>query len=888
MIMAIIVLAPLISVDVEPLPFSGEEENQTDPNSLAAPSRETKNQDSASQFDQIPENSETPENDAEGVLPDRLASSVLGGSPVVEEGPGMDLHDGGPVMEALWKGASAEELVLSIEDSYYKRGFDVASGDFGHYEEESALTFTYEPGDINQDGTEDLVMHTYCVDFYGCPSSGPAPVDANQPPPFIRQEGQEICGTPHVLYGVSGGDKEILWDRVMSQNHWSLDDPESMLGPLNSNQKVNSCYREVVLGSVPITPDIDGILVYGFRALVQQEHIVYPEHYAYLLDHRIMLIDSQTGSELWVHEETGHAMSKEGELQPFDRIATARNLVVDPVMQIPSEKGVSLLPEATTDALFLQGVGFDYVYKEQQSVGSHSQHRVVDQYDPQEWAKRIDIRDGTVMWESETFVPVEGKSVWPSSAQLENRPGETYSGFFSDMESMTVDNWNVWDVMDLHWDHIPCCFDQTGDGIPDMAYLTYEWDSEPASSETPDQMDVNLYIFDGQSGELHVEQSVANETRMFINEELGWRNERPLALAPSLELVGDVDADGASDIMVRSVYRTEDFRNELSVRSGTTGEEIWSHNTPKQVFALPIGDSSGNGGNDLVVLEWFDWEYAEHKTYDYTNVTTNELTAYQGSDGRQLWQEYTYQAPIDVMFIYNGLLGRGLPDFTGDGVADLPVDDPFLMDDLTVVHRMTFLDGQSGTQVFDEITSIGTFSIPMYLGDYSQNGTDDFVILTGDVNDLWVTLYDGVDGKPFWSSRVVAPRMMSYYAAEPNLRVHLLDGNETDTLLPVINLQIYTLTAGTFQPVESVLPQILVFEPEGRQMWSLPEVVQTRGSFADGATPATQMFEKFLERTVKPSSGEYTVQVLKLSLPGFLLFAGSSVATALLIKKRWS
>src|SRR5207244_3889071 len=81
------------------------------------------------------------------------------------------------------------------------------------------------------------------------------------------------------------------------------------------------------------------------------------------------------------------------------------------------------------------------------------------------------------------------------------------------------------------------------------------------------------------------------------------------------------------------------------------------------------------------------------------------------------------------------------------------------------------------------LESVGAFAIVANAGDLDHDGVPEYTLLSGDANDLWLTLYEGKTGAAIWSHRALELPLSSYTSAIPRIRAFgLPDGNITSGL----------------------------------------------------------------------------------------------------------
>lgn len=766
-------------------------------------------------------------------------------------------------------------LLGALRAYYHDLGYDTPT-DIGLFEENSTLTFTYPVGDMDHDGIDDIVMNVFCVDLDTCryPPLGLFPPDV---PPVNPTSGVDDCGLiQNHLFAVSGANGTMLWDRPMSKLPWTITDPVTYV-----NHTFQICPVEFVAGTVPLADGTSGVLLLSvmgtwasdlpatalpcnwFTGDINCATVAYA-----IIEHHLILLNPATGSPHWDYAVQGSAKWVylwETRTQVLD----ADNFLVNPLIQLPRQKGARLGTENTAVTLHVQGVGFQTVILTSAVplLGGTAPATLVLSYQPKEWAALLDADTGTEKWNAPTFQPTaETYSVLPD---LLNGPPLPYAGVNS------AESTRAW-----YWGHLPCCSDITGDSVPDLVYTTLEWNSLPTTNiEGPYYLTSRLVAFDGATGAQVWAQVTEPETPMWEFPEyedypdlLFWggsrygacvlsQTPRCFAFGATTEFVGDLTGDGAADVLVHLVYYLEDYRHVLSLRDGKTGAELWNLEKRRDQYALPLGDADGDGAGDLLVYSWFSREFPWPRTYHLANATVMQFFAHSGLDGRPLWDAQTFNAPIDLGFIFNLLKLDGLPDLNGDGVVDVPVDDPVILPDLTVVHQITWLSGRGGTPLWRH-HSVGTFAFPSVMGDVTGDGIEDLSLLSGEILDLWTTVFDARTGEALWSHRLLAPALADYTLAVPYVRHQVLrDANSTQPR-DLVNLQVAVLNWGGFFRSFSIYPQIATYAPDGTTQWAHPKIASL-DEFAPrvlGASPATQTFDQYVAEQTAPQGWKAQVE----------------------------
>lgn len=728
--------------------------------------------------------------------------------------------------------------VQRVQDYYAEMGFPVPhssayeapspTNDGTKFEENNTISFTHELGDVDGDGVDDIALDMYCVSWE-C-----YPYVLSQFPPQVNIERTDQCGTAHRVLALSGATGTPLWNRTLGIKQRSLAQPTSMIEP---------CLREMVVGTVPLPEGRNGLLVYAYGMIAVADPFFGNAYFEITNVH--YLVDGTNGKTLWSLEEKGRVVIVGLATCSLPTLFNfvcykihAENLLVNPILQINNPRRLPTLPAGTESALFQQGVGFDYTYGHLRAAppGETVGQQIFDEYQPIEWAKRVEFLKGKTVWgPTTTFSARADRSVWPNILQLPSITGQPEPVF----------------VGMNYWSGVPCCFDNNGDKQPDLLYTTIEWSPTPfMNTQGPYHLASRIHLRDGAKGTIVFDKYVEEGTQRFVEEEY----DAITAFWPSFQVLGDANGDGASDILLHLEYFLEDYVHVVSVRNGKDGSELWRLNSPRDLRALILGDATGDGSNDLLLLDWFNWEFPFRKTYHYANVTKTHLSVFNGRDGQKLWDAVTFNAPVDLDVIYDSFSTNGMPDFDQDGVRDVPVDDPLYLEDLTVVHRHTYLSGRTGLPMF-KFLNVGTFSFPALAGDVNGDGVDDFSTLSGDITDLWITVYDGSTGQAAWSRRMMTLRVSDYYSGIPRLRYHFIHNQDTPAQDLIINFHLSLQTRGGYWRVSSNYPQLTAYESNGTVVWAIPRIWD-----ADlyvivlGASPAVQQFEAALAKKLETPS----------------------------------
>lgn len=769
------------------------------------------------------------------------------------------LHRGRGLTPAHIMGAAVEHLRAMGVQTPPPPANDTAPG----FHESISFSYTYRLPDVDGDGTEDLAFDTYCDALFTCGDNA-----ALQDDP-VRWLAYYNCEVPHNLHVISGATGRVLW---------RLD--------LTTVTLATQCGRAFVMGTVP-TPDGGlGFIVYTqvVDGPVAAEFFVGP----FLFQHEISLIDARTGLPLWTHTETGHYEAG------WMSTASAESVLTIPVI---------MAARGGETAVFVQSIGF--VATAASDIGLlqvvpygplRNDVVVLDQYDPKEWAARIDLATGAFVWKVDTFQPTPPVSTLPRLSPL------------------FPDAYYMYRQMDAeYWDDTACCGDLTGDGVPDIVYRVLEWSALPNTNvDGPYFLDARLQVRDGATGAIVADAYVREDIEGAMTSR-GYPAPTQMhgsALTPNygliVEPIADATGDGIADLVVREPLVKADYTHYLSVYDGKTLAPQWTIESPRNLRVAQVGDADGDGAADLLLVDWYDREAGTAFDDEYVTPAETPLRLVSGADGHVIWRAVTYQAPIDVVLYYDTLLRNGLPDVDGDGVGDVIVDDPLYLGDQTVIHRNRVLSGRTGEQI-RLVETVGAFSLPARVDDMTSDARDDLVVLSGDLNDLWMTLVDGAAGTPVWSRRLVALPVSSPAEALPQLKYHVLRvaGDAVPDLGVNMHLDIeslYTFNSvyvtnsgvsastqtGTFAYMQ---PQFLRLDgARARLDWAVPPM-DAGANVANvvGATPGAKAYEQFLATAQAGAVEEARAAIpraVPLALAFFAAYALVLVPTVLVARAR--
>lgn len=734
------------------------------------------------------------------------------------------------------------------------------------------------------------------------------------------------------LYGVSGANGSLLWELNMSGLAWNLtdahvptvpQDPTQPEGLVFDDPRVGFvahhanllCPVDFVVGTLPNATGPADLLVYRyvidntcnipqlppdtpyfaeFPVGTTVNGVLTFPHCDFIILHELRALNPTTGHTRWTRYDVGFVTASHDYTtycisvviacisgNPTTRlfVIKAVDLTVNPLIQVPQKAGARLLRVDEKPSLFLEGVGFDMVTSTPTLAGpgNADDYDVLDAYMPHEWTARVDFGSGKDLWRNDNaFTPQPGLSVIPKAYMVAPLATGVFSPPLYPKATYlpTLPN-DVPFASDHYWGYVPCCFDQTGDGVPDLAFITFEWSSTPTTNTNgPRDLASRLVVFDGASGQEVWSQVIEPGTKRYLHTELNEGNVCAVgpypfyethraptvfcifyAFQPYLELLGDANGDGKDDLLVHLVYFDVNYKHVVSVRSGADGKELWNRAFTRDVTTLVLGDADRDGGNDFMTFEWQDWEFPLDTVYHNTNVSVMPFTVVDGATGATIWkaETRTFNAPLDLQAMFASFKVSGIPDVNHDGVGDVPVDDPLFLPDLEMVHRETYLSGADGKDLW-HFADVGTFAFVQLAGDVTGDGVDDVALLQGDVVDLWLTVYDGHNGTAAWSRRVLTPRNDDYLFALPYLRFHQIHVNGVPGDRLIYNFQFEVLAFGSFKLTDSIVPQIVSTGANGTFLWAYPgfdgDLIH---AMLPGPTTAVRDYERMLQEAAKPT-----------------------------------
>lgn len=785
---------------------------------------------------------------------------------------------GTTLAQALAAARDADDLYLAYEAWGRNMGFASAAPPStpNQYNENSTVTYTHDIGDVNRDGIRDLALDVYCTAAQGCPDFalryGGVPAGTPVPVTASPVALANACQRPHILLTVSGHDGSELRNRSLDHSH-ALPSYGGIYG---------GCSLAWIAGTVPLGDGTHGLLLYRMSFVG-----VYVGFQRVDIQHDLSLLDMKTGEPAWSFRETGyHLAPTAGTLNIPCMQSTGKNVFLVPLLQQVATRGVDHAPATAPTSLDVQGVGWNYTsctsYAADTVTGTFPRPFIlVTSYDPDEWMARLDPVTGAQQWRVDTFLPAEADhSVVPrflfrtpltgvhgSNLNTGSPTAYPHEGPFTTNQ--------VPYRHDHYWNQRGCCFDLTGDGVNDLAATTFEWSDTPTSNlDEIYGLRARLVVFDGADGHR-------------VSDTVLVQDAAAIALQTRIEPFGDTDGDGDAELGVHVVTLFPYYRHILSVR-GADGAESWRIDNPRDLETLVVGDADGDGGNDVLVVEWTGFEgyftIVQQIRTPFTNVTHLPLKVFSGADGELVWRREHFGAVIDTVVMLANWRSNGVPDLDGDGVAEILVDDPTILPDRTVLHRLKFVNPRTDDTAARMVT-VGAFALPAIGSDHDGDGRDGLVLLNGDINDLWLTMHDH-EGHAQWSRRVMTTRFSGYASAIPMVRTHDIDavGRTGEDL--VVNLQMATSTVGSFILTQSWPQQLSGLRGgNGTLVWALPgyyDANLTEGT--PGASPASTLFASALQRH-SAGADDRLASTAGLAAPGLFVAAVAAVAAFFLVRR---
>lgn len=671
-------------------------------------------------------------------------------------------------------------------------------------------SYTWLIGDIDGNKAADFAFDTHCVDVDGCGES------VNP----LRVE----CTRPHTLAALSGVDADVLWKLELSP----------------AGVPYVECTVDTVIDTVPRAgTGLNDILVYRWKATGIDPTLL-------TIEHTYWLIDAATGQPRWEYKGTGSLV---GSCCGLAAAITATDLFLIPVLQTPGP-GTAVGP-TTTPSLHLRGWGFamERALVSHRDLGGNVVY--VYDYKPSETLAHVDLTDGSEEWKVTSFQAQEDRSVVPESYHAREWR------FLPIHRSGPQTSQNPFELQSSHYVGKACCGDLTGDGVPEVVYTTFEWYPiiAPQLPSTPEGMGSRVLVFNGANGQ-----------RLWS---LELESADPDLREVKLHNVGDADGDGAYDLATSRLYYeaiqdgvqiNPEFLMEI--RKGDDGTVLWDIKDVASVDLQPIGDVDGDGGSDLLTIVYSSLVAeddgngsASIRSEGVAAVGSIDLVARHGKSGVPLWSTTTYAGALDVILNKRAYSATGLPDFNGDGVAEVWTDQLEILDDQTVAHRISTLNGQDGRPLH-QVDALGAFAIPLGLADITGDGRQDFFVIQGDILDLWMTAHNGANGTSEWSRRLLATPQASPLLALPFFRYYNADidgANGTDVFLSfdMTSVSADARDGGTKATTNA---QILALAgAEGRLFWGLPDVEEGDESLRRYLpSPATEIY---VENVVESGGG---------------------------------
>lgn len=732
------------------------------------------------------------------------------------------------------------------------------------FAENDSISYSYNIGDVDLDGTDDLLLDTYCAgDGFAC--SRLIAAVYTEPMANVEQvvNGQP-CTAQHRLGVRSGADAHEIWGRDIN--------PRSSASPL-------TCTQNYLIGTVGTGP-VKDLIMYRFHTTDASYPFV---GVGQLIEHVFSRVDGATGEQRWSMSFNGTFSGSFVYVNGERQVARGENVFVVPILQTRRDLSIPLQVPDMEESLHLQGIGFERLNSAIPTFGQlppfPGEIPIVEAYQSNEWAARVDLETGQLLWRLDTFQTENTHNMQPATLAYGYAQGN-----FDSPEYKAGHYWNP-DI---------CCGDLTGDKVPDLVYRVFESSAVPTTNvEGPYEFLTRIVVLDGATGQ----QAYSTILQADVD----------VSLDVQAQNIGDANGDGAADILARLVHEDYEFLNRVLVLSGKDGTELWHYDSPRTTALYVLGDANRDGGNDFAMVSWYN-----HTSFGalvngfLTNVTDTPVKVVSGRTGEVLWTRDTLAAPIDIVQTFNLMTVNGPPDVNGDHIGDLVFDDPLYLPDLTVIHRQTIVSGADGTDLFSYIAA-GGFAFPSRAGDLDGDGKDELVLLSGDVVDLWLTLFDGDSGTPSWSRRVLAPRLSNYVLATPLMRAEpgvITNQTERDLFLNFHFSVLTRIQGGTSYCVgcggetysESAIditvpmtyPRLSrLSSTNGSLPWAVPWIYEANLTrLVEGATPASVLYERATSspKTLDPE----TIQLSALS--GGLIATASLSTSALAVfigGRRW-
>lgn len=744
------------------------------------------------------------------------------------------------------------------------------------FDENETLSYPHVLGDMDGDGVDDLALDVYCTGAASCYEQYPTIYQPVEYASGFVESGR--CGPGHSLVVLSGARGDKLWDAP-------LDRPMTTL----EGGFYGACAAEAVIGTVPLPDGTAGVLIYRFEAVDGDFGM-----YGTLYNHTLFLRGGATGAVLWSFHERGYMTPTYVNQYAY----TASSAMLNPLLvrseegQVPNRMGAGGL------GLFVQGIGFrisDINSQVNTGIALDGPVRITDEYLPVEWLASIDPVTGAVLWRVESFLPEPGRSTLPLTAR--ESPFRSTLGFNGDETYATYSYpFEIpYTVPASAWSDGLCCGDLNADGVYDPVFRTLEWASSPNGNNGPYDLDSRIVAFDGASGARLYSQPLVQDHPLQQQRTPYWAYPHD-TLQFTFQGVGDATGDGAADVLLHQRTNFADAQGTARLLDGRTGAQVWELTLPRAQAALPLGDADGDGGNDLLFIDWYYLESYRQIQGDYTNATLNHLRVRSGADGGLLYETSTYGAAIDVVRQFS-LLGKGgLPDLDHDGVGDFPVDDPVYLPDQVVLHQLRFLSGRDGHHLYT-VPIAGALAFAAPLPDLDRDGIRELAVLSGDANDLWLSYRDGKDGSPLWGHRAFTVRTGDYVLTIPNMAFQpLKTGFGEGDIGFVANLHMVTEEViGEYEYISitvggpsgstrellidsTTMPQLaIVLDPEGERTWSYPSGGDIDVTRIDGELPGTARVLE-LRGIAEPTPASLAARFVRDGAAPLIAFGGCFLA----------
>lgn len=269
--------------------------------------------------------------------------------------------------------------------------------------------------------------------------------------------------------------------------------------------------------------------------------------------------------------------------------------------------------------------------------------------------------------------------------------------------------------------------DLSGDGLDDLVVLSADQAAEAAGA------DATLTAYSGRGAPR-------------------WRTGVSIPDGFSFLEGAELDGDGAGDVLIQAMefdfYDFDVSPLELQAFSGADGARRWDARFPPFTLAVPGGDASGDGGEDVLVTpELFFAEEAviivgssEAGGASSPAQTESELPGalvLNGADGTPIWERSLSRT----------LYSFPVPDVTGDGVVDA-VFSRRVKSGGRLVRASTLISGADGHTAW---TRLGSGEVWTLGGDINGDGADDLFVSTFSKSEgMRYVSVSGRTGKSLW------------------------------------------------------------------------------------------------------------------------------------------